>query len=161
MGPVSDQGEVWDTVHENLGRAGVRSASSAMTDLHRARGKAIDASREALRPPKEALGVVFARGDRVLGMDLFDSHKSLQRVWDRLSGGSLIEALGDGGEGSSTAEEQVRDFLARATQGLTPEDAHIGAGTALFVDDETVSGTGVWYEGRLCHVSAFPAEGEA
>jgi hypothetical protein len=69
----SDQGEVWDEVAQNLARLAAPSPTASLTNGFAARQEQLETLRQGLNLPTEAAGILVARGEQVIGMDLFDA----------------------------------------------------------------------------------------
>jgi len=151
----SDQGEVWENVHAMLAMSACPSDTDSMADLYRARRDRLEDYRKQPALPEKAIGFVMASGNRILGVDLFDSPRTMSRVWPRVQEGYFIEALCDEDAEGKVTRKQAEEFLARLGENLQNNAEPIGEGTELFIDGKDVSGTGVWYQDRLCHLSAF------
>ena len=112
--------EVWDEVQACLADTVVQSDTSSLTD-------ALEAAEEKLREhckrtvlPDGAAGVLVGRGDRIVGMDLFDSPKTLKMLWDRLSDAYLFDALRDPGAVPPTPADQAQKFVERLGSAAKP-----------------------------------------
>ena len=153
----SDQGQVWESVESSLHAFGVESETESMADLYRTQRDRLDESRKHLTLPEGATGFVMASGSRILGVDLFDSSQTMSRVWARVSEGYFVEALGDAKARGKATRKQAQEFLDRVCDELGHSADPIGEGTELVINGKDVSGAGVWYQDRLCHLSAFMA----
>jgi len=146
----SDQGQVWNSVHAMLARSGVASPTQSMSDLFRARGSAVHEYKDRLSLPENARGFLAACGERVIGLDLYESPAALRKVWPRLSEGYFLEAIQEPEPRAETPAEKVQAFLALVGGELSVAEEPVGEGTELVLDGDSVSGSGVWFQGKLC-----------
>jgi len=153
--PFSDQGEVWDEVAEFHMNLGVSSPTDSLTDSFKAAEEEVKDQRKRFELPKNAAGFIVARGEQILGLDLFDSPATLQQLWERLADGYLMESLRDRRKLAETKREIVQRFLERLPECARPYDKAIGLGTELRLESEDVIGSGLWYNDKVCHLSAF------
>jgi hypothetical protein len=87
------QSRIWTLVRQNHCRLGVRSPSENLSDaLETHRGRVEDL-RQHLPYVEGASGVAVALGGKVVGVDLFDKATTLEKLWDRLVQGLLLDAL--------------------------------------------------------------------
>ena len=54
-----------------------------------------------------------------------------------------------------TTSDEARTFLDGVAGGLRPCDSQSGAGVELELSTPSLAGTGLAFEGRLCHLAAF------
>ena len=152
---MSDQGQVWQNVAEVLSDMKVDSMTGSLTDAYEKSGDVLKAYREKLALPKNATGVLVASGKEVIGLDLFESPKVLQSLWPRISDSYFLEAARGGQACRPTPAAIAEDFLTRVPRNLRPSKRASSAGTELDVDGPGLVGTAVWFQDRLCHLSAF------
>ena len=153
----SDQGQVWADVARSLGAAGAHSATGSITDAFGAAKKRTEKYRKNLVLPKEAAGVLVTSGDDILGMDLFDSPKTLREIWPRLSESYFFEAAFRE-KRKKTAKTAAADFLKALPSIVRFAEKPSGFGRELEFSNAAYAGSGLWYNGRLCHLSAFKVE---
>jgi hypothetical protein len=154
-GAHSDQGEVWDNVHKVLHDPKASSATSSLTDACEAQCGSPGGYKENLVLPEKALGVLVALGDEVIGMDLFDCPRTLKKLWRRLSEVYFLEAARNRHPQNASTIQAAEEFLIRVPLNLHVSSYQIGAGKAFDISGTGLVGTAVWFEGNLCHVSAF------
>jgi hypothetical protein len=153
--PASDQGEVWDEVARNLHDIKVHSATASLTDGFAAAEDKLENYRRQLKLPEQAAGVLVASGDRVLGMDLFDSPKTFSAVWKRLSDAYFFDAVRNGQQQQPADRELARRFLAHVDQRARPRIPSLGLGEELEIAGNCLVGAALLYGGAICHLAAF------
>ena len=155
---AGDQSEVWNDVAEELRCARAESRTESLTDgLEAARGK-LEEYREHLALPEDAAGVVIASDAQVVLFELFDTPRTMQRLWPRLSEACFFAFAHDGHDGQPAPPRVVRDFVGRVQENLQVLDETRGLGVGIGLSGRSVSGTGLCYEGRLLHLAAFSVE---
>ena len=152
---ASDQGEVWDEVAKNLDDLKTCSPTASLTDGFEAAEEKLEPYRRQLQLPEQAAGVLLASGERVLGMDLFDSPKTLSAIWKRLSDAYFFEAVRDGQEKPPSSRDLALDFLAHVAERARPRVPALGLGEELEIAGNGVVGAALLYDDKVCHLAAF------
>ncbi|MGI6460860.1 MAG: ARPP-1 family domain-containing protein [Candidatus Hydrogenedentales bacterium] len=153
-----DQSEVWRDVAQELRCARAESRTASLTDgLEAARGRVED-YRQRLTLPEDAAGVAIASDSRVVLFELFDTPRTMQRLWPRLSEACFFAFAHNNNENKPASERVIRDFAGRVQENLQVLDETRGLGVGIGLSGRSVSGTGLCYEGRLLHFAAFPIE---
>lgn len=153
--PRSDQGEVWMGVDQMLRSADACSATASLTDGYEERREALDAYREELILPEGSTGALFASGDRILGLDLFDCAETFDHYRDRILDAYALESLASGETQPVTESERARRFLHDVGAGARRFPTSLGMGAEIEIAGAGLAGTGVYYGDRLCHLAAF------
>jgi len=152
---LSDQREVWECVAENLYACSAVSDTGSVTAAFEATEHRRKEYRRHFRLPRSATGLLVAMGDRVVGLDLFDCHSTLKAYWKRLTDSYFLEAA-QGEKALRPALEGIaRKFLDCVAENVSPAQTTIGAGRQIEVQAENMTGSGVWFEDHLCHLSVF------
>jgi len=177
----SDQGRIWQSVHAKLEAMEVRSPTANMEEAYRTHESSIQDYTNSLPYPEGACGVVAAIGGRIACADLFDSAKTLAKLWFRLVSSYAMDALEakrlrpsrvnssvahpasqstDTKTGNSTVvtEKEACEFL------QIPEGAEIeafpspGLGSNVRIRHARRSGHALVYEGVAVHAALFGAD---
>jgi hypothetical protein len=151
----SDQGEVWDEVQACLHKVDAQSGTASLTDGFLACEKRLDEYRREFSLPKDAAGVLVAKGTHVIGMDLFDSPATLQAMWGRLRDAYFFDALGDSRKRRATSRKSAQAFLDRVAASARPRQSALGLGEELEIAGDDLVGGALTYSGHVCHVAAF------
>ncbi|MBU8871314.1 MAG: HIRAN domain-containing protein [Gemmatimonadales bacterium] len=153
--PHSDQQEVWRTVAECMSGLEVHSETGTLADAYAGADERLEEFRNRLVPPENAAGVMVVCGDQVVGMDLFDSPATFQKMWPRVSEAYFLEAAGRPPE-KKAIKSTVRNFQQVVGSTLAIAQQPVGVGRELELTGKEIAGSGVWNEGSLCHLCAFP-----
>jgi len=153
----SDQKQVWQDVSMSINAAGAHSETDSINDAFKAAKKRTGEYRKNLVLPKEAAGVIVAIGGEVIGMDLFDSPRTLRKIWPRLSESYFFEGAYRE-KAKKTARAAAAEFLKSLPEAvkLAPDGSEYGR--ELEFSEGDYIGSGLWYNSRLCHLSAFRAK---
>lgn len=160
----SDQGEVWEEVSQKLHEMQEQSPTESLVDGIRTTEERINEYRRQIQLPEETAGVIVCSGERVVGFDYFGKPEHFQAYWEKLSNSYFMDTLNTE-PSSETADESptsnttgpliAHEFLEKLTQGLDLYDPPVGLGDEFMIQVEGITGTGVWYEGEMCHFSGF------
>lgn len=158
----SDQGAVWDEVHESVVLYQAAAPTMAMHDVYEQRQDLFDAYVKALPYPEEARGVVVAIGGKFVAVDLFDKPGTLQSLWSRLILGYAVDAAARANakgkksdaftaKGAAVLLEHVGEIVCRPCPS-------VGVGDDWRFEAEDILGQALIAQGQCVHLSAFPNE---
>lgn len=160
----ADQLAVWDEVAETIDTLSVTSDTAALSDAYAARQQELDALRETLRLPDNAVGVALYRGGKLQGIDLFDRHATLAYFWRSLIDSYGLDHLGAKVEIDATEPDlpaDLTDALDRGSRGDWQSFPAPGEGEDLRLRHESLSGSALLWEGRaVIHLQLFPQQQE-
>lgn len=162
--PMADQGAVWDEVDSHLHAIEAPSPTRSMTDAYETAGERVREHRRRVTLPDDACGFLVARGTTVVGMDLFDVPTTLKKLWPRMADAYFIEALLEGDALEASPREVAESFLAEVTRSLVTAEVQPELGVELELAEAGAespglgpvpTGSALWYQGAVCHLSAF------
>ena len=133
-----------------------------MHDAYEQRAMDLDEIRAALEMPEQTVGVAVYRGDRFLGLDLFDRAATFAHYWKSLIDSYALDWLAlDAADDDTPADGPTLVFgeLIETLTGAGWEryDAP-GEGSDLRCEDDTLTASAlVWGDGDdVLHLQAFP-----
>ena len=151
----SDQGAVWNEVDEHLHALKAPTSTRDVVASFDVAENQLGKYREQVDLPKKACGFLAARGDEVVGLDLFDVPETLHRLWRRMSDAYFIEASRESREEKRTPKKVAEEFLTSIEKHLAPATEQPELGFEMELVDGDLSGSALWYDGAVCHLSAF------
>ena len=154
----SDQGAVWKEVNDHLVACDIPAPTRDLALSFEAADVVTGDYRERIEMPKEACGFVAARGDEVVGLDLFDAPETLHKLWRRMSDAYFMEASRESRQERRTSKKVAEEFLASVEKHLAPADEQPQLGFEMELVDGDLSGSALWYDGAVCHLSAFATQ---
>ena len=98
---------------------------------------------------------LLAKGEEVVGMDLFDWPGTFGQLRDRLAGTCALDALREGEPTEFTRPEVAQRFLRRVGDCIRRRADTLGLGQEFEVAGRGIVGTALTYAGRICHLAAF------
>ncbi len=150
-----DQRAVWQSVAACLNDFDICSETASFTDGLTGVEDRLRPYREHLTPPSEAAGVVVARGEEIVGVELFDSPRTFAATWLQRSAAFFLDALADQSTQQETDVEHAKRFLDRVADCARPRVPAIGLGDELEFRNGHIVGGALIFDGRICHLSAF------
>lgn len=151
----SDQGKVWEEVRMHLHARHVESPTESLSESYRAAEERLEEFRKGFRMPEDAHGFLVCRANQVVGMDLFDSPRTLRAQWKRLSDSYFLEEIGRPLEKGKASIAMARTFLKHLKIAVRVSPKSVGIGEHLEVEDRELVGAALFYDERICHLSAF------
>jgi hypothetical protein len=152
----SDQSQVWEDISakaERMQSFSATEAAAALYDTHRA---GLDEYRRAFSPVAAQLGALFTLNGRVLGLDLFDSPRTLSSLLPKLVESSALDAIDAGGEGSADGgREEAGRFIGAVAKAEIERFDALGLGEDLRLRAPHIAGGALLAEGRVVHLCAF------
>ena len=151
----SNQSEVWADIAEKSAHLRASSPTGAMEAMFLGHAPFIDECVASLGAVDGQVGAVFAIGPRVLGLDLFDSPATLQRLLPKLLRSVAVDAIDANSEATPPSAASVESFLATVSAAAIHESAAIGLGRDLRLTGPGITGAALATDGRVVHLSAF------
>jgi hypothetical protein len=152
----SDQGAVWDGVHDLLQCAQVESPSSRMQDVYRARRREVSEYVAAFPAVDGQIGAVFALDGRLKGIELFDCYATLRKLLPKLVRSWALDALMLADQPTEVAPaEAVRSLLDEIGDcQMTVHDA-VGLGQDVRLSGGRMAGGALVHDDQVVHLCAF------
>lgn len=151
----SDQGKVWQEVDEHLHKLCASSPTASVTDGYDQSEARIRDYQENFVLPDNAAGVLVGFGGLIAGLDYFGYPEIFRQVWDRLAGSYFTQALADVREAPKTDPRTAYKFVEQVSGAIEVCEPSLGLGNEFMIKGHELTGTGVWYEEALCHLSVF------
>jgi hypothetical protein len=152
---LADQGRVWDEVGEHLHDLAAYSPTADFAASVDAAPERMDRYRQRIELPREACGFIAARDGRVVGLDLFDKPQTMRKLWRRMADAYFLESAREWSESPPVARDAAEKFISDVTDRLEKADRQPDLGVEFEVLGEELSGSALFYDGAVCHLSAF------
>jgi hypothetical protein len=157
----SDQGAVWADIAAKSARLGVDSETGAMADVFELHAESVDDYVVNLPAPSGAhTGAAFAIGPRLVGFDLFDAPRTLERLLPKIVRSYALDAIENGAKPTPPERAHVSSLLDAVRQARGDSFPAVGEGEDVRLTGERVSGAALVARGRVVHLSAFRMNGE-
>ena len=157
----ADQSRVWDDIALKSVRMHVSAPTSAMSEVFEAHRGRLDDYVEAFEASPNQLGAVFAIGDRVEGLELFDCSETLAEMLPKLVRSHAIDALErTASRGDAPNEDEALGFIESLRQAEFDTYPAVGAGTEVRLQTREIVAAGLATDERLVHLAAFATDRE-
>ncbi len=144
-----DQGRVWESVERYSARFGRDDTGSLRHAAGRVRSRAA-----GLDPLPYQCGVLIGLAGQPVLLEVFDSHRTLQRQWRALLDSAALSAL-SATKDEPTPGRRARRFVERLSQTPLRTTAQARAGHALVAQSSYVDVHGLLWQQRAVHTVAL------
>ncbi len=151
----SDQGAVWEAVESHLHDLKSSSPTESVTDGYQQANERIKEYRGKFTLPEETTGVLVCSGKKIIGMDCFDSPTIFQQCWNRLAIRISWKPFAIPIKKRRRPFKPPKNSSKKSLKKIELADSSVGLGNELIIQDEDMTGSGVWYSDSLCHLSIF------
>jgi hypothetical protein len=152
----SDQGTVWDTIHNLSADADVRSQTGAMKDVFEAKKADLEAYVGTFKAKPKQRGLFVFLGGQVVGFDLISSAKAYGLLHDKLVKSYAMEAILEKAENMSAPERaQASAFLDETKACAEKKYESVGKGWDYRYEGKLVVGSGLAVEEKVIHLAFF------
>jgi hypothetical protein len=154
----ADQAGVWDDIASKSSRMRVAAPTNAMTDVFAAHHTRLEDYVGAFRPEPDQTGAVFAIGERIEGLELFDCPQTLAEMLPKLVRSYAIDAIESvASHRRNPTATSARDFFDRVRNAQARSYPAVGQGTELRISEPGLIAAGLIAEDRIVHLAAFAA----
>ena len=155
-----DQGKVWadiEVMAQAMDAPSPTHAAEALYETHRDR---LDGYQRAFAPLPGQAGALFAVGEIVVGLDLFDAPPTLAKSMPKLVESYALDAIARNSEPPhEPPREAAIRFLDALGSARTERYPPVGLGETLRMTSPALSGAALAVDERVIHLCAF-AHGE-
>lgn len=176
----SDQSAVWSDIASKAERLRAPSSTGAAEAMYERHHASLESYVEACVPVERQVGALFAIGDRLVGLDLFDSAATFRRLLPKLVRSYALDAMDaaatdvtlrrvdDAGRRNGASDRRRHPaagtgslraaadlFLRLVAEADTKSVAAVGLGTDVRLVAPSLAGAALVHEERLVHLSAF------
>jgi hypothetical protein len=157
----ADQGQVWDDISLMCSEMNVDTPTSAMADVFDSHQTRVDDYVGAFQAEPEQTGAVFAIGERIEGLELFDCRQTFADMLPKLIRSYAIDALQSVASHRQNPSAVSADaFISRLLRAEVETYPAVGEGTEVRITAPGVIAGGLVAENRLVHLAAFTAPAE-
>ncbi len=154
----ADQNRVWSDIEGKLSRMAVAAPTNALHDVTRTYAGDLEAYQNALGTPEPGqVGVLFALGRDLVGLDCFDQSKTLAALLPKLVASYALDALEERTADAAPPGSVAADWLKALAEAEAARHAAVGLGEDLRLSGPRVAGAALEFGGAALHLSAFAA----
>jgi hypothetical protein len=152
---LSDQGAVWDAISAKASRMRVASPTNAMAALFESRRDDLWGYLDAIPASKGQVGAVYAIGNVIVGLDLFDAASTYQRLARKLTASYALDAMESSDVAAPPDIWTVRAFTEQAASAPRQRFVTVGIGETVRLSGDTLVGAALEVDGCCVHLSVF------
>jgi len=159
---ASDQHAVWAGVDRILDGHGADAPSRSYADLAARHSRPLTDLAATIEPVPGQVGVIACVAGRVACADMFEAPEVLASMWAGLVASYQAEAaMSDTKPLGARADAAARRWFRSIAAGSPSVGPGLGAGSHLTVVAPDLEAAALVHEGRVVHLSAFPAHQSA
>ena len=150
---------MWEDIGLKMRRMQVDSPTAAMADIYERHAHDIDSYAAAFEPLPDQCGAVFAVGEQLVGLELFDHPATLQAYLPAIVSGYALDALECDPPRQVPAPAAARAMVDAVRQADYDVRARaVGLGQDVRLADPRLAGGALVHEARVVHLAAFRIE---
>ena len=145
---------VWAEIRRKHGSLNVFSHTEDMAAALEARRERVKRMEDMFRYPANANGIALAIGDWLVCIDLLDKPSTLEKVWDRLQQGFLLDLLEIDRTGQEASQAEVLAALDRMRRLPWRQVDQVGLGDQYRAGEDGMLAAALCLDGVSIHASA-------
>ena len=104
--------------------------------------------------PTGCRGAVVAVNNEIYGIDYYDDADAFAKMWPDISQSYFFEAVRRKSDGTTATKDQAVEYLHSVRASLDISPGTLGEGVELYVKHDTLTGSAILSDERLCHLTA-------
>ena len=117
--------------------------------------------KKAFKAQHDQVGVVFAAGGKIQGLELFDNSQTFNYYQDRLVSSYALSFYAGKGKVETARKPDASGFLEKVKNASTERFDALGEGDDLRLSGEALVGGALQVRDRIVHLAAFDLRGES
>ena len=154
----SNQGEVWQDIAALQAKAGASSATSAMSDVFKAREEDLKKCTETFQCVPNQVGLLAMIDGQPAGMDMVSLSSAYTRIHPKLIRSYTLEGLLDS-KGKTIVPDAIatsaQQFLAEIASAEESQFASVSYGTDVRFKGKGLAGTALVHDNEVIHAAFF------
>ena len=151
----SDQSEVWENIAAHSASMGVKSRTSAMSDMYEENEVTLERYKEAFKAEDGQVGALFAINGKTQGVEVFDSSETFSHYLERLVSSYALGSFADKCNDKEVTLPEAEHFMDVIKKAKSERFDALGEGDDLRLSDDLLAGGALVAEGRVVHLAAF------
>lgn len=152
----SDQGTVWDTIHNLSAEADVRSQTGAMKDVFEAKKRDLDSYLEAFKSHPKQKGMLVFLGGEVVGFDFISHERAYSLLHDKLIRSYAMDAILEKTENAPAPDSaKAKGFIKEIEECSEKKYESVGKGWDYRFEGKLMVGSGLAAEDKVIHLAFF------
>jgi len=158
----ADQENVWNIVSEKLSDLDIDSKTSNLSDAMKDKREEYKIFSDEFKRDDSVNGLALFKGNKLIGMDLFNSSKVYQDYFCKILKGAAMEFSNNNSPENKIVESEIKyktlEIIDKIEVMETKSFKGIGVGTEERFEAEKLTGFQLIYDNKLIHLAAMNME---
>ncbi len=158
--PMSDQSALWNELACAAQDLKVSSPTRAMSDMYAKHSRHVGDYERAFTAADGQSGAMFAIGDRLVGLELFEHPETLRKMLRKVVRSYALDAIQAGESSEVPSAKAAREFLTELADGRAETFPAVGLGQDVRITGNRLTGAALVVDDRVVHLCAFRTDTE-
>ena len=152
----ADQQQTWEQINRKFSSFNDYSSSESMQDIYKNKEDILAEFEKELTMPENAVGCIFAIGNRVLGFELFSSHQLFADLYPQLLKSYALDAIERKNRNNNQPSlDDAKKIIHDADNSLAKQCKNSGLGNLFTINTNDICATILMLDDKIIHFTCF------
>ena len=152
----ADQQQTWEQINRKFSSFNDYSSSESMQDIYKNKEDILAEFEKELTMPENAVGCIFAIGNRVLGFELFSSHQLFADLYPQLLKSYALDAIERKNRNNNLPSlDDAKKIIHDADNSLAKQCKNSGLGNLFTINTNDICATILMLDDNIIHFTCF------
>ena len=152
----ADQQQTWEQINRKFSSFNDYSSSESMQDIYKNKENILAEFEKELTMPENAVGCIFAIGNRVLGFELFSSHQLFADLYPQLLKSYALDAIERKNRNNNQPSlDDAKKIIHDADNSLAKQCKNSGLGNLFTINTNDICATILMLDDKIIHFTCF------
>ena len=152
----ADQQQTWEQINRKFSSFNDFSSSESMQDIYKNKENILVEFEKELTMPENAVGCIFAIGNRVLGFELFSSHQLFADLYPQLLKSYALDAIERKNRNNNQPSlDDAKKIIHDADNSLAKQCKNSGLGNLFTINTNDICATILMLDDKIIHFTCF------
>ena len=152
----ADQQQTWEQINRKFSSFNDYSSSESMQDIYKNKEDILAEFEKELTMPQNAVGCIFAIGNRVLGFELFSSHQLFADLYPQLLKSYALDAIERKNRNNNQPSlDDAKKIIHDADNSLAKQCKNSGLGNLFTINTNDICATILMLDDKIIHFTCF------
>ena len=152
----ADQQQTWEQINRKFSSFNDYSSSESMQDIYKNKEDILAEFEKELTMPENAVGCIFAIGNRVLGFELFSSHQLFADLYPQLLKSYALDAIERKNRNNNLPSlDDAKKIIHDADNSLAKQCKNSGLGNLFTINTNDICATILMLDDKIIHFTCF------
>ena len=151
----ADQQQAWEQINRKFSSFNDYSSSESMQDIYKNKENILKEFERELIMPEQAVGAIFAIGNRVLGFELFSNHDLFSSHYAQLLKSYALDAIEKITSDAKPSLNDAKQLLNEADNSVAKQCKNNGLGNLFTINSDNICATVLILNGTIIHFTCF------